>query len=411
MKTRTTMNKITAMKCVGVAAMMIAADVTVAQTASKDEPKNQPAATQMPMTPPKRVRAVRKSMVDLDAMAKDRRPGQVMPGDPSPMGGVATKAPMGDAATPVGSFMSTDKPVTAASLEQNANKPQIKLPDTAPYNKPVLKPVGDSAARPEVLNGTMPAPEPEQVVQTKMVENVPAPVPAPVVATAVAPAPVVERAVPVVEVPAAVEHAALVAAVPVVERVEPKVAEKVIERAPVAAARVNAAAPVAAAAPVPASVLVDGVVMMQVPSALSTGGASVRVESITGDGAGVQWRTGNGAWTTPTVGQTAEGKIEVRAGLDGQVVLVVDGLAEVRVMRLGRATIERCTESRGATSVGLGVTRGAVEVRPVGAALQDAGKGQMFARVRTPDQVFGLVGPLRVEYDAFSGTKRRGVNQ
>ncbi len=409
------MNKITVMTCVGAAAMMIAADVTVAQTASKDEPKNQPAATPMPMpmTSPKRVRAVRKSMVDLEALAKDRRPGQVMPGDPSPMGGVATKVPMGDAATPVGSFMSTDKPVTAASLEQNANKPQIKLPNTAPYNKPVLKPVGDNAARPEVLNGTMPVPEPEQVVETKMVGNVTTAAPAPVVATAVAAAPVVERVVPVVEVPAAVEHAAPVAAVPVVERVEPKVAEKMIERAPVAAAPVNAAAPVAVAvaAPVPASALVDGVVMMQVPSALSTGGASVRVESIAGDAAGVQWRIGNGAWTTPTVGETAEGKIEVRAGLDGQVVLVVDGLAELRVTRLGRATIERCTESRGATSVGLGVTRGAVEVRPVGAALQDAGKGQMFARVRTPDQVFGLVGPLRVEYDAFSGTKRRGVNQ
>lgn len=343
-------------------------------------------------------------MVDLDAMAKDRRPGQVMPGDPSPMGGVATKVPTGNAGAIAGVPTAADKPVTVASLEQNANKPQIKLPDTAPYNKPVLKPVGDSGARPDVLNGTMPAPEPEPVVESKMVENVTAPTPAPAPVAAVA-APVAERVVPVVEAAPVVEPAASVAAVPVPQRVEPKIAQKMIERAPVPAA------PVGAVVPVPASALVDGVVMMQVPSALSTSGASVRVESITGDAAGVQWRIGNGPWTTPTVGQTAEGKIEVRAGLDGQVVLVVDGLAELRVTRLGRATIERCTESRGATSVGLGVTRGAVEVRPVGAALQEGARGQMFARVRTPDQVFGLVGPLRVEYDAFSGTKRRGVNQ
>ena len=80
-------------------------------------------------------------------------------------------------------------------------------------------------------------------------------------------------------------------------------------------------------------------------------------------------------------------------------------------MPLGRATIERCVEPRGATSVGVGVTRRAVEIRPVGAAVATGGASpQMFARVRTPDQVFGLTGPLRVEYDAFSGTKRRVVN-
>lgn len=359
-------------------AMMIAADAAVAQTATKEEPKSQPAATPIPSTPPKRVRPVRKSVVDLDAMAKDRRPGQVMPGDPSPTGGAAAVRPLGDAGAPVGAPTTADKPVTAASLEQNANKPQIKLPDTAPYNKPVLKPLGDGAARPEVLSGTMSAPE------AAATENAPA------AATHVEAAAPTSATTPVAVQPAPVPEATPVVAAPVVE---PKAAEKAIERPQIGGVT-----------------LVDGVVMTQVPSPLSTSGASVRVESIGGDGTGVQWRVGNGAWSTPTVGQTADGKVEIRAGLDAQVTLVVDGLAELRVTRLGRATIERCTESRGATSVGVGVTRGAVEVRPVGAALQDGAKGQMFARVRTPDQVFGLVGPLRVEYDAFAGTKRRVVN-
>ncbi len=378
MKTRMTMAWMGA-----AAAMMLAADAAMAQAASKDEPKTQPAATPMPSAPPKRVRSVRKSVVDLDAMAKDRRPGQVMPGDPSPMGGVPTIRPMAEAGAPTAVEANTVKPVTTASLEQNATKPTIKLPDTAPYTKPVLKPVGDGSARPEVLNGSMPAPE-AAVVETPAVEHAAA-VPAPVAAASVATTAVVESAaVPAVPVVAA----------PVAERVEPKVAEKAIERPQVGGVT-----------------LVDGVVMTQVPSPLSTGGASVRVQSITGDDAGVQWRIGNGAWSKPSVGQTAEGKVEFHAGLDSQAVLVVDGMVEVRVMPLGRATIERCVEPRGATSVGVGVTRRAVEIRPVGAAVATGGASpQMFARVRTPDQVFGLTGPLRVEYDAFSGTKRRVVN-
>ena len=404
MKTRMTM---ATMAWMGAAVMMLAADAAMAQAASKDEPKGQTGMAPIPATLPKRVRSVRKSVIDLDAMAKDRRPGQVMPGDPGPMGGVSMMRVRGETGVPsAGVETNVSKPVTAASLEQNATKPTIKLPDTAPYTKPVLKPVGDSAARPEVLGGAMPAPEaagvPETVVvETPVVERAPvvaaaevapaveaAPISAPVITAPVIAAPVI--AAPVIAAPAERVAVAVVTA-PVVERVEPKVAEKAIERTPVAG-----------------GALVDGVVMAQLPSALSTGGASVRVESITGDGAGVQWRIGDGPWTTPTVGQTAEGKIEVRAGLDAQVVLVVDGLAQLRVTRLGRATIERCTEARGATSVGVGVTRGAVEVRPVGAA---AGSSpQMFARVRTPDQVFGLTGAMRVEYDAFSGTRRRVVN-
>ncbi len=189
-----------------------------------------------------------------------------------------------------------------------------------------------------------------------------------------------------------------VVAAPMVENIEPKPAEKQVEK-PVEK--------MVERPQVAGVTLVDGVVLTQVPMALSTGGASVRLESISGDGAGVQWRVGDGPWTTPSAGQTADGRVEVRAGLDAQAVLVVDGTAQLRVSRLGRATIERCAEPRAASSVSVQVLRGAVEIRPLGEA---AATGQMFARVRTPDQGFGLTGPLRVEYDAFTGTRRRVVN-
>lgn len=151
--------------------------------------------------------------------------------------------------------------------------------------------------------------------------------------------------------------------------------------------------------------LVDRAVLGSVPMPLSTADAKVRVESVPEAASGAQWRAGADAWKTLAKGETAEGRIEVRAGLDADVVLSVDDHVQVRVARLGRAMIERCVEPGGTTSVSVVLSRGAVEIRPIGEP-----SARMFARVRTPDQSFGVVGPVRVEYDAFTGTRRRVVN-
>ncbi len=331
-------------------------------TPAKDDPK--PAPVLPTPLPPKRVKSVRPAVVDLGQMAKDRRPGQVMPGDPAPMGMPAAKPTADAAVMPATTEKAGASTPGAPMAESTRVKESIKLPDTAPASKPVLKPSIDAAARPEVLSGTLPAPLPEASAAAAVAT------PAPAVATAVQAAPVD----PVAAKPLAVSTA------------KPAIPER---------PEVGGVA------------LVDGVVLKQVPAPLGTGGAKVRVESIGGVGgsSGLQWRTGGVAWKSPAVGEVMEGVVEVRAGLDSEMVLIVDDLAKLNVTRLGRATIERCSEKGGVTTVGVRVDRGAVEVRPL-----TASAGEMFARVRTPDQSFGLIGPLRVEYDAFTGTRRRVVN-
>ena len=58
----------------------------------------------------------------------------------------------------------------------------------------------------------------------------------------------------------------------------------------------------------------------------------------------------------------------------------------------------------GGSAVSVSLTRGAAEVTPISET------SQMFARIHTPDADFGLAGPVRVEYDAFTGTHRKVVN-
>ena len=331
--------------------------------------------------PPKRVRSVRAAVVDLGQMAKDRRPGQVMPGDPAPMGAAAPK-PIVEESANVAMSQKPGAPIPVPSAAESTRvKESVKLPDTAPANKPVLKPSIETQARPEVLGGTRPEPLPEP----SAVPPPPPSQPAPVMEPASVVAPQVQIAPEEPSVAPARPRAALEPAKP--DRPE-----------------------------VGGIVLVEGVVLNQIPAALATGPAKVRVESIGGiaGAGGVQWRTGGGEWKNPSVGETVEGVVEVRAGLDSELVLIVDDLAKVSVARLGRASFERCSEKGGVTTVGLRVDRGAVEVRPFGTGASglggSGGPGEMFARVRTPDQSFGLTGPLRVEYDAFSGTRRRVVN-
>lgn len=329
----------------------------LAQTGSGVQPANEAG---QPSTPPvRKSRSVRKPVVDLEGMAKERRAGQVMPGDPAPYRPAtpakADAAP--EAPTIIENVPTTDAHVPAAPIAAMGEAPasDLTLPNTVPWNRPVLRPQAD---------GTM------RDMNTRPVEVGAAPMPAEVV--------------------------------------------KALEDAPLAATDVGATttkviARAESRPQVGGVTLVDGSVLSVLPSSLGTAPAKVRVESVSGDPGSVQWKGAGEAWRTPVQGDMLESVVEVRAGLDAQLVLVVDDKVQVRISRLGRAMIERSMEAGGATSVSVTVARGAAEVRSIPSP-SAADPTQMFARVRTPDQNFGLVGPLRVEYDAFTGTRRRVVN-
>lgn len=349
------------------AAMLAGAPAVMAQATGA--PKDEAAQPQSP----RRIKAVRKSVVDLEAMAKERRPGQVMPGDPSPV----VRAP-GGAGEPGPSAMTGGMEASTLPAELLPTKgTPIQLPDTAPDTRTIVKPEADPSGR---------AMSVEPIVRPGSAQGVAGPAPA--------------RD----EVRAAGTPGAGVTDLTATPRIVTGHAEPL----PPMDGGVVDVAPEKAGEPETGVALVDGAIVPNIPMALSTGAPKVRVESVKGDSSGVQWRVPGGAWSTLGAGNTSESRMEIRAGLDSDVVLVVDERVRVMVARLGRVLIERSTEVGGTTAVSVTVSRGAVEIRP----MADAGftAGEMFARVRTPDQMFGVTGALRVEYDAFTGTRRRTVN-
>lgn len=403
------------------AAMLAGTSMATGQTATaaKDEKAKEAAPAQQP----RKIKSVRKSVVDLEAMAKERRPGQVMPGDPAPvMRAPAPASTTTDTPTAMqGGMAATTLPAPAADALPTKATP-IQLPDTAPANRSIMKPESDPSGR------------------TTSIE--PAPAAAPTAAAAPAAASAAKDEVHAAAVPAAVAtdltttpkiitghseplpHMDAGPAEPVVSKIESAKAESVKAEAPkaeapkaeavkaeaikVESAKAETPAPETGKAADTGVALVDGAIVPSIPMAMSTAGARLKIESISGDASGVQWRVPGESWRTPGTAESVEGKMEIRAGLDSEMVIVVDDRVQLRVSRLGRALIERSQEAGGTTAVSVTLSRGAVEIRP----LKDAGltAGEMFARVRTPDQMFGVTGALRVEYDAFTGTRRRTVN-
>jgi subtilase-type serine protease len=416
------------------AALTFCASAALAQstTPAKDDPaaKTPTATSSMPRTKP-----MRKPVVDLEKMAKDRRPGQVMPGDPTP---VAQPMVAGAGMLPE-STPATPPPQRGV----------IQLPDTSPAMKADLKPSAEApmtpapaSADPMTPNATpsamtasdiQPTPSPMSTTPTPAMPTSTTPTPAPVMnetpmSAAPTPAPVlVETAMPSTPAPAApmAEAATPASAAPMVEVAAPTPAIEATpihsEPLPQVDAAPTKAEPISTKPDMmPAKAdqtdsmiggvgLVDKYIITSMPMAMSTGPAKIRVESLKGDSTGIQWRaSGESSWKTPAVGDSVEARAEIRAGLDSEMVVVVDDRVQVRIGRLGRAVIERTEEAGATTAMSITLSRGAVELRPWGTA--QSSSGQMFARVKTPDQVFGLTGPLRVEYDAFTGTRRRTLN-
>jgi hypothetical protein len=305
----------------GASVILACVSVAPGQTASGKDDQGMGSGSGQPKTiVPRGNGAVRPSVVDLTEMAKERRPGQVLHGDPAPYGTAAVR--------PMPEQTSSAPPANGAEAPPMTSKPSVGLPDTAPETKARIKPLIDAGPR---SNG----------------------------GEAMADAPT---------------------------------------RNPVAEAA-----------------MVSSLVVQLGPGAVSSGPAHVSVESAGGAGNGApdaQWRVGGGTWKIPAAGEAVDGSVEVRAGLEGELVLVVDDRAQVRISRLGRAAIDRSTDPMGIQTVSVNVSRGAIEVRPAGKSGEAgaSGGGKMYARIRTPDQSFGLTGAMRVEYDAFTGTRRRVVN-
>lgn len=363
------------------AAILASGALAQSSAPAKDDPaKGSPTTTTAPRTKP-----VRKPVVDLEKMAKERRPGQVMPGDPTPVAPAKGTVSLPEA-TPA-------TPPTSSS--------PIGLPDTSPSPRPTLRPSNEAPTMPPA-----PATPAVEAAATPMTATDLAP--APMMTETVAPAPAVA---PVQEAPMG-EAVVAVAPPPPAPAPNPAPAFDETPRRAEPLPHVEAMRSKPKLDPEPAVNpvgLVDKFIVTAMPMAVSTSAATVRVESISGEsaGGGAQWRTLGAQWRTPIAGETTEGRLEVRAGLDAEMVLIIDDRVQVRITRLGRATIERAQEPDGSTTMSISLTRGAAEIRTYGS---ESGNGQMFARVKTPDQVFGLTGPLRVEYDAFTGTRRRTVN-
>lgn len=374
----------------------IAAPAALAHAAPEDAKTSDPKAAEQATPPanPRRTRPVRKPIIDLKKQAAERRPGQVMPGDPTPAG--ATNIP------------------PAAELQDRP----IDLIDAAAAPRAELKPAPETAITPRSqpqAQQAQPQPEPAPIPQPAAQPT--QPIAQPTEPLSAPPVPSEPALAPVVPVPAThPEPIAAPAAPPVAAQAAPSEPEpmpevRVVQVQPSQGLDETTPAqpaaqpePVAAPKPQPTRVapqpsrgLVD-----QLSSPSSTGPIALTVKRA---GPGVQWRLEGASWSSPATDQAITGKIEIRCGLESEIELTLSESATLRVQRLGRVVIEQSTEPDGRVIPSITLARGAIEIIP-----SDLGANAMFARIKTPDKLFGVAAPMRIEYDAFSGTKRSLVN-
>lgn len=347
-----------------------------------------------PNAQPTRIRRVtpvlRKPLIDLESQAKSRREGQIMPGDPSPGQGAVIDLP--ETRTPVDS---APKPV-AIPREAPVQPVKVTAADPAQRDLTAEKPAAE--ARPVT---TEPAVAPRPITIRRTAENSGA-----IVTTE--PLPELTQAAETDEAPiptgaelrtgrAAVASdvgADLASDAAVAHREEQVAAPALV----VVNAHVNELRAMGSAS-------VNDEPNSELPPVTVLGPARVRVERTSG-GESVQWRGGADNWSAVATAAQAEGRVEIRGGVDADATFVVDDRLMVHVDRLARVVIETAGESSGTKSVHLTLARGKVEIRPIAGA-SGAGWSPWLARVRTPDRTVALVAPSSVEYDAFSGARIR----
>lgn len=366
---------------------------------------------------------LRKPIINLEDQAKARRPGQIMPGDPAPNAGPSgamIEIPASERVDPAPTPVPIKREPRSREDRPRVSSPAAEMPAES------AAPASPSAsAEDSVPASSAPAPSARTVERTppKAAASVPATPAAPKPATsAAAEAPQAEP-LPELSQPAPEQHEAArpVAAVatdiaaPANELAQAKPVDR--ERAPAidrpesqsSPALAPTAEPAPRAVPQPEPrVTAPSEALSQSPQAdlppvTVLGPSSVAVLRTSGDGS-VEWRQGDASWSPAATAATASGRVEIRAGLDGDAVFVINDRVELRVGRLARVAIETATEGDGSKTIHLTLGRGAVEVRPVPGA-QGSGWSQWIARIRTPDRAVALIGPSSIEYDAFAGSR------
>lgn len=409
----------------GVAAVLVACGAAQAQQQADSVAKRQEANRRM-LQPIRHARPVRPPVIDLEAMAKERRPGQVLPGDAYVSGALPLGARHDEAIglpnTAAPQMPRVTKAAAPKTGAQRADVPTLAMSAAAPVGalaaESVPAPVagrdsGVSAGSPGTPAAPMQAShaivhEPDPAASSRPAQQAPgssaAVEPAPIAHAPFAHEPVThEPAAPAQIIHESVDHAEPAAAAGSPAPVEPA-AQAVPAPVPVAEVVMNG--PTASEI---ADRGVEALVIAHMPSAQRTAPAKISVASVGGGAGAAQWRMMDQPWRAPVAGELLEGKIEVRAGIDAEVTVVIDDQVRLTVSRLGRVVIERTVEPDGSVIPSIALARGAVEVRPA------PGASGTLARVRTPDQAFGLrtaaadgrdIG-IRVEYDAFTGTRTR----
>lgn len=354
---------------IAVAGCVFATSVAHAQSPSGSNPpssrKDAPAKTVEQVKPIVRPAGVlRRPLIDLEALAKARRDGQVMPGDIGPM-------PAAGASQPAAPITESVKVSKTAPVESKGSLERAAPP----------APAATTTSRVEVARSNDPASDADELPAV------------PAVTTEVVQKPARDPAIDAIAKPAAVN----------------------VEEAPRTSARIEETRPhIAALRTTPATPVTDAPASGQATPSTPVMPAPVKVASLgpakvtplrTSGGEGTEWRFGAEAWSSVPMGKTVDSRVEVRAGLDGDVTFDIDGHAQVRVSRLARVAIERAMETDGSSSVHLTLTRGLIEVR--GTAAGHDGWAAHIARIKTPDRMLLITGPSSIEYDAFSGTKVR----
>lgn len=346
---------------------------------------------------------LRKPLIDLESQAKSRREGQIMPGDPSPGQGAVIDLP--ETRTPVDA---APRPVPI--LRENVSGPaRVRSSESVQKNEALASAAAEARPAP-----VAPAIERREVEPREAAPRAVAmPRAAEGAASALTTEPLPELTqTPEVEVASSGPGSDLLAGRGAVasdvgaDLGASATASATTNEDPAAMSRKVEVNPHVNELRAMGSASVSDEPASDLPPVTVLGPARVRVER-SGGGQSVQWRGGADDWSTlgTGVGQ-ADGRVEIRGGVDADATFVVEERLLVHVGRLARVVIETAGESNGSKSVHLTLARGKVEIQPIAGA-SGAGWSPWLARVRTPDRTVALVAPSSVEYDAFSGARIR----
>jgi hypothetical protein len=338
------------------------------QPGSPQNPADSPAERVQPAKPS----LTRRPLIDLKAMAKERRPGQVLPGDPAPVPGT-----------------NLDRAGSTMVSSMNVSGAAEALTDLRSMPPPVRRVWGTLAGEPGTVTVSE-EPLPSVPLASGAIPSEPA------VPTLVST--VTSRSEPgtfSASMSPSTEGVTSTAAIATIDPAQPSVAQPAsIPSVPLVST--PAPAQTVTTPPEPAAVV------NMVGDAGTPQSAKVRIERIDGNPTAAEWRAGDQPWGAVTVGAVAEGRVDVRGGLDAELVLSADDRTRIVVNRLARVSIQSSVEIGAAPSTFLVLSRGLVRVQ------SGVNPGEAWTvRVRTPDRSFALTSPAEVEYDAFGGTRIR----